>query len=406
MERRGYWQRLGHLGATGLAGLHGAFDCSLVASDHGLTVGVEIDWFDDLTLGGLGAGSSDACIVQAEDGRHSAGTDRDGFLHRSSTQANKGNSIFQINDASGNQCRVFPQAMSCQDGRYFATFFLPQAPHGDASGQHHRLGVDRLRERFGRAFGDHRPQVVTECSRGFVKSGAYHSRVAVGRHHANALRALAGKYECKRHGFVLLEFKQGSAPGKAAADAFDQHLLAALDAPVAHSFVERQRHRGCGSVAMTIDSHDDLVAINPQLLAGGFNDPDVRLVRNQPVDIGRRDARTLADFLGDIGQDAYGELENGLPVHAQEWVAGHLAAADLTGYVQDAVLTAVGMHGRSQDTRFLGSFEHNGAGPITKQHAGATVFPVKNAGEDLCADDQGFLVAARADELLGNAEGG
>jgi hypothetical protein len=87
----------------------------------------------------------------------------------------------------------------------------------------------------------------------------------------------------------------------------------------------------------------------------------------------------MANLLGYFGQHAHGEFEDSLAVHAQEGVAGDLTAADLSGYVQNAVLAAIGMHGRGQDSRLVRGFEYHCAGAIAEQHAGATVAPVEDA---------------------------
>src|SRR5579875_3571068 len=45
------------------------------------------------------------------------------------------------------------------------------------------------------------------------------------------------------------------APREAAADAFDQHVLSALDAAVAHRDVERERNRRRRGIAVVADRH-------------------------------------------------------------------------------------------------------------------------------------------------------
>jgi len=80
-----------------------------------------------------------------------------------------------------------------------AALFLPQAPGSNPGGEHHRLGIDGLRQQLGRTFRHHRPEVIPQRGRGFVKSGAHHGGIAISGHHANALRALARKNERKRH---------------------------------------------------------------------------------------------------------------------------------------------------------------------------------------------------------------
>src|ERR1700712_4627640 len=78
------------------------------------------------------------------------------------------------------------------------------------------------------------------------------------------------------------------APRKAAADAFYQHMLAALDAAVAHGDVERERNRCRRRIAMLANSHDHALERHMKLLRRAFHDADVGLMGNQPVDIAGR----------------------------------------------------------------------------------------------------------------------
>ena len=81
MKGCGNRQRLGHPGATRLAGFHGALDGILVPRNDRLTAGIEIDRLDNLALGGFDTGGSDACIIEAKDGGHRTRSDRNGLLH-------------------------------------------------------------------------------------------------------------------------------------------------------------------------------------------------------------------------------------------------------------------------------------------------------------------------------------
>ena len=101
MERRRNRQRLGHLGATRLAGFHCPLDCALVTGNHGLAVGIEIHRLDDFTLRRFGTGGGDTGIVQAEYGGHGAGADRHRLLHGCGAQANQRHRILEIDDAGG-----------------------------------------------------------------------------------------------------------------------------------------------------------------------------------------------------------------------------------------------------------------------------------------------------------------
>ena len=213
MERRRNRQGLGHLGTTRLAGFHGTLNGAFVPGDHGLPIGIEVHRLDHFTLRRFGTGSGNTGVIQAKHGSHGTGTDRYGFLHGGGTQANQGHSILESNDAGRNQRRVFTETVPGQHGGLTPALFQPQTPGRNTGGQHHRLRVDRLGQHFGRTFGNHRPQIIAKRGRSLVESSAHHAGVAIGGHHANALRALAGKYESKRHSAVSsIRIRAGPRP--------------------------------------------------------------------------------------------------------------------------------------------------------------------------------------------------
>ena len=75
----------------------------------------------------------------------------------------------------------------------------PQAIDRNTGGQHYGLGVDRLRQGFGRPLRKQLPEVLAEHCRGFVEGGSNNRRVAIGRHHASRLRPLTWKNKRERH---------------------------------------------------------------------------------------------------------------------------------------------------------------------------------------------------------------
>jgi hypothetical protein len=112
----------------------------------------------------------------------------------------------------------------------------------------------------------------------------------------------------------------------------------------------------------------------------------------------------LAALVRDFGEHADGKLEHRLPIHAQERIAGHLAAADAARNRQDPVMGTVGMQGGSQNSRLVRSLEHDRTGTIAEEHAGASIRPVENARKHLGADHQSPSMTSRTNELLGNRQ--
>ncbi len=101
MKRRRNSQRQSPLGAARLQDFAGLFHRRLAASNHGLRTVVEIGGLNHFGTAGaktglrLGATRDHASRIQAQDGRHRAGTDRNGFLHRRSPKADQGRRLCQ-----------------------------------------------------------------------------------------------------------------------------------------------------------------------------------------------------------------------------------------------------------------------------------------------------------------------
>ncbi len=65
---------------------------------------------------------------------------------------------------------------------------------------------------------------------------------------------------------------------------------------------------------------------------------------------------------------------------------------------------AVGVQVRRQDARLLGRHEHDRAGAIAEQHAGAAIVPVEDARIDLGADDERIARQPACHHPVGNGE--
>src|SRR6266851_272905 len=79
--------------------------------------------------------------------------------------------------------------------------------------------------------------------------------------------------------------QQHRAPGEAAADALEQHVVAGLHAAVAHGDVERERDRRRRRVGVAIDGDDAFRLGKAELLRDVGDDAHVRLVRNVDVEV-------------------------------------------------------------------------------------------------------------------------
>ena len=109
-----------------------------------------------------------------------------------------------------------------------------------------------------------------------------------------------------------------------------------------------------------------------------------------------------------LGDLLHGVAEHLAPVHAQ--MAGGLGRARTAVDVEQVLEAAVGADARRQDAAVLAAAElrlrlqHDRAGAVAEQHAGAAVLPVEDAREGLRADHQGALELPGLEEVVGDGE--
>ncbi|CEE61807.1 hypothetical protein XAC2852_230020 [Xanthomonas citri pv. citri] len=201
--------------------------------------------------------------------------------------------------------------------------------------------------------------------------------------------------------------QQRRAPGKPATEGFQQQQLAALHATGAHRFVQRQRHRGRRRVAMAIYGDDHLLHRQLHPLGSGFDDAQVGLMRNQPIQVVLVIATGRQGLIDHRVQRLDRILEDVVALH-QQCTAAILAFAeshrDPHRVPQQLFLAAIGVQMGAEDAGLFVGLEDHRAGAIAEQHAGGAIGPVDDAGQGFCANHQHGLGVATAHELVGHAE--
>src|SRR6185437_12878793 len=113
------------------------------------------------------------------------------------------------------------------------------------------------------------------------------------------------------------------------------------------------------------------------------DDPAVRLVRYEPVNIRWPEAICMESLIYHLSKPADRVAEDLAPLHAEKpgRARGRWPAIDIEQFVTATVGMKVGReHAAIRDAagRWCG-LQHDGACAIAEQHAGATVLPVQNA---------------------------
>ena len=152
---------------------------------------------------------------------------------------------------------------------------------------------------------------------------------------------------------------------------------------------------------MLVNGDDHLFQWQAEFLGRAVHDADIRLVRDQPVDLVRSHVGVRQCFVRNLFQHGDGQLEHGRAIHVQEGATGQRAASQTARYAQDVRMAAVRVQLGGQDAWLGGGRHDDGASAVAEQHAGAAVVEIEDARKHFGADHQHVFMHARLDEAVG-----
>src|SRR5688572_16845220 len=116
----------------------------------------------------------------------------------------------------------------------------------------------------------------------------------------------------KRGSWSRSKRNDGAAPRVAAAERREEHVRAARAAPLAPRLAEPERDRRGGRISVLLDVVNRLLLGDPELVADELVDPEVRLMRDEQVDVaggelgeGQHLARDLGHLFGRPAEDVF-----------------------------------------------------------------------------------------------------
>ena len=195
-------------------------------------------------------------------------------------------------------------------------------------------------------------------------------------------------------------------PVQAGSEARGQEKVAALDRPLAIQLVQGDRDRAGRGVAVALQVLEDGIAVEPEHVAGGVNDPNVGLMRDEPADVAHLAVGVGEHGEGGIGQDPHRPLEDGSAVHRQVMKAllegrggrRNPAAAGRPAREVAAGAIRAELVGHQSLIRFARR-QQDRAGAVAEQREALLVVGIDDPAVAVSADDQGALAVARRNEL-------
>ena len=131
---------------------------------------------------------------------------------------------------------------------------------------------------------------------------------------------------------------------------------------------------------MVLHGDDHPVHRHAQLAGGRLDDPDVGLVGDEPVDVGRVHAVRSQRLADDPVQRPHRDLEDLVALHLRVCPPVRDPAAAARGSavdVEQRLVAAVGVQVGRHHARSIRRFEHDGAGAVAEQHARTPIGPVE-----------------------------
>src|SRR5215218_397811 len=189
------------------------------------------------------------------------------------------------------------------------------------------------------------------------------------------------------------------SPCKATTHRFKHNNVPALDSAVLHCGIERKRNRCRGSICMFVNGNDNLFGRKAELPRGSVQNAGIRLVRDDPVDLGGRKTRRFEHFVENFRKIDHGVAEHLASLHAQfaDGTGGRRTAV----HEQQIVVTAVRVKlcGKDPALGFLCA-QNKRACAVAEQDAGGAVLPVEQPAEGLRANDEGLPGVARSEHRI------
>jgi hypothetical protein len=273
---------------------------------------------------------------------------RHGVLHGLGAKPNQRHGVARVQHAGRDQRRVFAEAVA---GHHVRATSRPRQPANATATPAVSISGCVLVVSDRRSAGPSAAMAQRSSPRAcdaFVEGRADHGVVAVGRHHADRLRTLAGENECEFLHSGDETFRNGAGPPQvkppptpSSITCCPLRMRPSRTAVSSASGIDAAEVLPCEATVITMLFHRQVEASRR-----GLQDADVGLMRHQPVQRRHRQTRRVHQFDRRIAQHAHGELEHGLPVHLQQRIAGHGTTAHMAGHRQDVVVAAIGVQRR------------------------------------------------------------
>src|SRR5216684_8392008 len=185
----------------------------------------------------------------------------------------------------------------------------------------------------------------------------------------------------------LLPAQQVGAPGEPAPARVEQYEVVVVDTVRFERLIEGDRDRRRRRVAVTVDVGKHLVRAEPQPLRDRIKDPDIRLMRNNQVDLLETHPRALDHLAAHVLHALDRDLEKLGPLHldcvvtaAPRFGVERILCSAVAYCEQVPIFTRGSQQTAEYATRPRLSDHHGRAGPVAEEYRSRAIVPVDHRG--------------------------
>ena len=155
---------------------------------------------------------------------------------------------------------------------------------------------------------------------------------------------------------------------------------------------------------MTVDGRNHPLHAQAELFCSRLNDPYVRLMRYQPVELRFCESCRRKCFVGHFTKHFHREFEYRIAFHLQQWPPAYFATRDAARHRQNVGIASICMQARSEYSRMFASREDHRARAVAEKHARSAILPVEDAGVHFGANNQCVTILPGFHQVVGGRQ--
>lgn len=204
----------------------------------------------------------------------------------------------------------------------------------------------------------------------------------------------------------------GRAPGQSGPESAQHRHVAWLEPAIRNRLIDGQRNGAGRGVAVSVQVGVDALARYFECIAGGVDDPDVRLMRDIQVHVGRSHSCRIQHILDRVVQNRDRPTKDRSAIHDHVVLTsldeiGRWRQSTAAGIADELVgARAIRTHAVGENALvWFASGDQEGAGAVAKQRIGLDVVGIEDSRIAIAADHKAKVAGAAGDKCRSGDQG-